>query len=650
MNVSDLRFKTIFVNLLLFCIFLGYLAINAGPVWVQFELRTDHDDMAKLYMHHGTPGYEAFSQPYPMLKGVRRIAYRLPPYWKGSDLRLDPGDQGQQYGILRAHWYGGFLDRTQPLDELSALSGQLVSSTENAGEWVASADAQIRIPSVSPQWRQAALVTAYAPAFLLLFALGYAGWRRRIGPVGVASIYVAAIGLTYCYFCLRFGANLPVFDDWRYVLPGPLSLIQGHWQWLLATGNDTYFLTGQIIDFLCLELFNIDFLPIRVVALALLLLNVWWVRKTVIAVNADRWLVAAMAITLCIWSFIAGRLWGGSAMAYHQAIPTFCSSLMLVHLVGAQGMLRPRYNWFLLVGAALASGLAYISGGLMVIALGSAVLLVGAAGRLLPNRRAIMFAGVAILLLGVGLMAFQFGMVTHYQGSLLDHNHAVSSVYPNDRRFWLSFFAQFGSGFGYAGYSGWIDAGLTALAVVPALLIGSRLLLSLRQRAAVIERPGLILVVVYAGAASIIYAGVVAFGRAGFVDVAAAPEMMTAMAKSRLLFWPISALLPFFFLGWMEISDRFDRKRILAVAVAALFLYPKSPAPFDLITSFDYMATKSVNGAYCAAAGIQRGDAVIGCPEAAGDDRDLAQGIAIMHARNAKLYRELESFETVPKH
>lgn len=321
---------------------------------------------------------------------------------------------------------------------------------------------------------------------------------------------------------------------------------------------------------------------------------------------------------------------------------------MLVHLVGARGSLRPQYNWFLLFGAALASGLAYISGGMMVIAMGAAAFLVGFAGKLLPNRRAILHASIVISVLGVSLMAFQFGMVGYFQGSLIDHNHAVSSVYPDDLRFWLSFFAQFGSGFGYAGYSGWIDASLTALAITPAMVVGSRLLLSLRKGGANIESPGLILVILYAGTASIIYAGIVAFGRAGFVDASAAPEMITASAKSRLLFWPISALLPLFFLGWVELSDHFDRKRVLAVVIAGLFLYPKSPMPFDLITSFDFMATKSVNGAYCVAARIQNGDSVIACPEAAGDSRDLAQGVAIMRARDARLYRKLESYETKP--
>ncbi len=641
MKIDKTLVSSLAINFVLFLLLGGYLAINAGPAWVFMEVRSDHEDMAQLYMHNGTRGYEKFSQPYPLLAGVRRIAYRLPPYWHGSDLRLDPGSNGNQNGILSIDWYSGFLHWNQPLDQLRASAGSLVDGADG-GERTASADAQIVVPAVSAVWRNVALATAYAPAPLLFVAVGFLAWRRRIPPTTVATIYLAAIAATYLYFCLRFGANLPVFDDWRYVIPSNMSLLQGNWQWLLATGNDTYFLTGQVIDFIVLQLSGFNFLPLRIVALGLLLLNIWWVRGIVLRTSPEKGAGAAIAISLCAWSFVAGRLWGGSTMAYHQALPTIFSSLMMLHLIGPSGQFRQKYSALLLILAAAASGLAYISGGVMVMALGASTLFIGFFSAPPTHRKVLLGTGSLLLVAGAILLGIQFAMVDHYQGSLLQHNHAVDSVYPNDRRFWLSFFAQFGLAFGYSGTSVLLDAALAVLAITPAVILAIRLLTGYGDKRS--DRPGLLLVILYSGVAATLYAGIVAFGRAGFIDPLAAPEMIAAVAKGRLLFWPITALIPFFFLSWMELTRRWNRTHVFTVLVGGMFLWPKAPMAFDLITSFDFMASKSINGAYCVANAMARNAPTIACPDAAGDARDLSGAIRQLREKETHLYEQLEAF------
>lgn len=452
MKIDKARGWALALNFAFFGWVLVYLALAAAPTWLFVGIHSEKAGLARLFVKHEGIWDIARSAVYPVEAGTSRLAFRVSALGGDEEIRFDPGD-ASRYELVRLRWHAGFLDRESPLADVKAMSG-LVKMADN--KLVAQTDGpplQLSLPQLPAATRQLAMLSVFAPALVIFGLLSWLTYRGRAGPIAVATTYVVVIALVYAYFCLHMGAQIPVFDDWRYVLPGPLSLIDGHWSWMLATGNDTFFLTGQIIDYICLALFNVDFMPIRWVALGLLVLNVWWVRRTVIAVSDGQRIFAAIAIMLCVWSFVGGRLWGGTSMAYHQALPTLFSSLILLHLVGPTGSLRQRYRYTLLIGAAIASGLAYISGGMMVIAMALSALFVGIAGREGEGFRALRNTGIVLLIAGIALMAFQLGMVGHYQGSLVEHNHAAASVYPNDRRFWLSAIAQFGMAMGYSGQS-----------------------------------------------------------------------------------------------------------------------------------------------------------------------------------------------------
>ena len=639
MKIDRARGWALVLNFAFFGWVFAYLALAAAPTWLFVDLHAEKAGLTRLFVKHDGIWDIARSAVYPVEAGTSRLAFRTSALGGNEEIRFDPGDSGR-YELLRLRWHAGFLDHESSLSDVKALSGSVTSTGNRVIAQTDGPPLQLSLPQLPATTRQLATLSVFAPALLIFGLLSWLAYRGRAGPIAIATTYVVVIALVYAYFCLHLGAQLPVFDDWRYVLPGPLSLIEGHWSWMLATGNDTFFLTGQIIDYLCLALFNVDFMPIRWVALGLLVLNVWWVRRTVIAISDGHRIWAAIAIMLCVWSFVGGRLWGGTSMAYHQALPTLFSSLILLHLVGPTGNLRRHYRYILLLGAAVASGLAYISGGMMVIAMGLSALFVGLAGRNSEGFLALRNSGIALLVAGITLMAFQLAMVGHYQGSLVEHNHAAASVYPNDRRFWWSAIAQFGMALGYSGQSPWINAGLALIAIVPGAIIAVGVIVRWHNGQS-IERPGLVLAIIYATVAATIYAAVVAFGRAGFIDAGAPAADVIAVAKARLLFWPISALLPFLFLGWVEATRNWGHRRLIPALMAIVFLVPKSTWPLDMVLNLDPMAAKSINGAYCIAEKLEAEEPSVVCPDASGNNAELAPGLQIMMRDDAKLIRDI---------
>ena len=101
-----------------------------------------------------------------------------------------------------------------------------------------------------------------------------------------------------------------------------------------------FFLTNQVLDFLVLKFSNVDFLWLRAVAAALLLLQMAVQYRVVSRAGQASPVVAAVAVALGIWSLSAGAYWYGTAIAYQQALPTLFGTLMLVQFVARDGSIR----------------------------------------------------------------------------------------------------------------------------------------------------------------------------------------------------------------------------------------------------------------------------------------------------------------------
>ena len=655
MDASVSRGPVFCFALFIGALLIGFIAFNAAPLWLSVDILTDADDTAQVfYSPHGAWSEEQ-SVLDPVHPALTRTLLRLPGFLQWTEtVRFDPGRRAATYRILGVRWFRGFLNCDIPLDTVaSGRDGMPITLRDGQLELIATdTDPQLIIPMPGFGWQAASLLWPTGIVILGVAGLWVAVWRRRIGLLAMANICVAIAAIFYCVTLTQHGAHLPLYDDWRYMSLTSFDLFEGGGRWMRMVGNDTYFLTGQVLDFVTLWLTHGNFEILRLVALGLLLLQVGLTLRVLARVTGavTPWL-AAPAIVLVAWSLSSNSYWGSAVIAYHQFLPVLCGTLLLVPLIGADGQLRTRFNHVAIVLLCFASGLAYISGGLITLCLGLGFLL-AQADVVRRDWRAPMLRGARLIVgWGATLLALQLTLVTIQQGSLLDHTHATQSVLPTDHRFWLFAYAQFGRALGYNGVSPLVDAGLTLLALFPtAVIAGERIAFGF-LRGVPAQRPAMSALALYAGIAAIAYAAVVALGRAGFGAPDAPVAAMIELAKSRFHYWPVAALMPFLWLGWIDLALRWrDRLPRAAIAMAALvMLAPKSSRDWDLLEFMRFPVTTTARGGYCIATHLQENPrAPFDCLDMTGTPMNLSPVMQKLHERDSVLYRQLERFEHTP--
>ncbi len=639
------RLRTLGFGTVLWAIASIYFAVNTLPTRLVVDLVVDAADVAQLFYSSDGVWSETEAESRTLVPGWNRVTFTLPPQRLGEKVRFDPGRNVATYRILAMRWKRGGIDHALSLNELvnprPAIESVSVANDElqlRSGD----DDAQLLVPMPGWSWWViSALLPLGVPAVGLLLLLYVGICRRNVDALRMAAVFLGICALFYFVACITVGPRLPLNDDWRYLYPGPFSLIDGSSQWLTVAGNDTYFLTNQLLDFVVLKFSNVDFFWLRNVALALLILQLVMQYRVISRAANLRPMVAAISVALGIWSLASGAYWGWTAIAYQQALPMIFGTLMLAHLVAQDGSLRSRISLPLLMLCCLGSGLSYISGGMLIMSLGAAVLLMPDWRRPVAGTRQ---TGLILLGLGAALLILQLVIVSRLQGSLLEHNHAVASVYPNDRRFWLFFFSLYGRALGYTGTYAAIDILLTLLTLFPAVLFGLERLRVLRGKNNLPLNPTWQMLALYAGIGSITYAAMVAFGRAGFISANGSVVDIVTVGKLRFHFWPIAVMLPYAWLGWMEIAQRLQRgTHALAALVATLLLMPKSLVAFGhtsyLIAADDLTRT----GAHCVVAHlteIQANHPVV-CTALTASQLDMGVMVRPLRLRNSPMYLTL---------
>lgn len=619
-----------------------YLAVNLVPTRLLVEMSVDADDTAQVYFSSEQHWNDAQSRSMPVFKGYNRVVFTLPLVRLGSSVRLDPGLHAASYRILSISWLRGGISTSIPLSSISnprSAAGRLKIENRQLVLQSDDQDPQLIVPA--PDWPSTLASLAVWPGLPLLgLVLVYFARRRNIGRVRMSACFIAACALFYLSYLLHFGPILPHYDDWRYINSDPSNLIDGGWEWMTIASNDTFFLTGQLLDFLVLKLSNADFFWVRVLGLALLMLQLLAQYRVVSRTASERPSVAAIAVALGIWSLASTAYWGGTAMAYQQALPTVIGTLCLWQLCGKDGRFNARFSVLLLAACGLASGLSYISGGVLLMSLGLACAAV--ANRLTPARADPPSRAAWILfIIGAAALALQLVMVTRVQGSLLEHNHAVASTYPNDPRFWLFFFALYGRALGYTGPYTLIDVALAALTLFPAAFYVVGRLAGARGTAIPDSRRAWVMLAIYAGIGSATYAGIVAFGRSGFVPETASAAEIVLFGKSRFHYWPIAAMMPYAWLGWAALTERMkSRSAALYRTIACLLLLPKSATAFDHNPALLYTRSMTKTGAHCVVehlADINNGQPVA-CFQITGGNYDVGPAIRRLQARQSPSY------------
>lgn len=616
-----------------------FFVSNAGHVELHLSLESGDADVAQTYYSFNGQWNEADSIKTPLIKGTNKIVVPLPGLFAGSAVRFDPGQKPGNFRLTEAFWNVGASRIPIVYSSIGNAHADASDMTPSSDDLRLSArdnDPQLIVPT-PPLMARAGNVTQPL-AFSVVALIGFIAAYRRVSLSAIAAGIIACCGILFFYTCASLGPRLPLFDDWRYVLPGRFNLIDG-WTWLRVVGNDTYFLTNQLLDWLVLRLTNVDFYALRLVAVAILMLQIALQIRILLRTARGRPFIGAVAVATTVMSLAAGAYWSGDAtIAYQQALPTLFGTVLLGFFLRPEDAnLRP-FAIAAIVVCCLASGLSYISGGVL---LGS----LGAAAFLAYRRHSSSLTRTALLILGMGVALFvlQFVLVTLQQGSLMEHSHRAETVFPNDRRFWIFFVALFGRALGYRGTFIPLDVICTAIVLAPAFVIGLR---ALRGSTSDSNTPRLwSLLALYAGFGAGTYAAIVAFGRAGFAPDTTTAAMITTMGKGRFHFWPIAAMIPYVWLGWMTCVSRLPRYVAGAITTiaAAVLVAPKSMSMFDNASHLREIAGREHEGARCVVAHLDDLEATrpVECKVLTVLPLDIGPTLRMLRDRHSPIYRQL---------
>ncbi|MFT3778218.1 MAG: hypothetical protein QM772_08065 [Ottowia sp.] len=340
---------------------------------------------------------------------------------------------------------------------------------------------------------------------------------------------------------LRWGTDLPYFDDWRaYDLGNARSLAPAR---LFEAVNNTISPVGMALEALAQRWLGGNPLPYQTLSMLGVLGGLLWMQWRLLGWVAGDPRLRALLFALCFFMLQAGSYWGEQNLAYHQALP-------LLALLGAACLLAragwPGGGWRLAVFAlGLAAGLSYVSGAIGALVMGAGWLLLG---RLLPPRALaarLRAGGAAVLLAGAATSALQIYLT---RGVAQDRRHQYMELtWPHSADFWAYLAGKLGrsTGQGFASTAAeaaWVA--LLALALLAAAGFALRGVLapgrpgSARQRrfAAVFLPLGCVVAA---------YLMIVGLGRAGLRDASVdGVEAVFRFGYLRFHFFWVTLLLP----------------------------------------------------------------------------------------------------------
>lgn len=451
-------------------------------------------------------------------------------------------------------------------------------------------------------------------------------WRRTAIAV-LALLPVASLALA-AFSWLRFGMDLPLWDDWRTYRNGTAGSLAP--AYLFAPENDTLYPVGKALDALAFRFLDgntVAYQLLSMLAVLGLLLALQW--RLLRASLGDR-LPAASAFVLTLFMLQPETYWGLQNLAFHQAIPLVCCLAALVVVLGA----RWQRGWSVaaLVLLALLAGFSYISGAFAMLAVALVLLL--AAPFIQPAERApLLRGGLALALPAAAATLAQIWVIAVVQRGT--HLAEVPLALPTEPAFWAFLLGKIGRSLMLPVDRPWLSLAVTAtVALLAAAVFGRQVHRLVRGAPKPLAdvRPGLVYVAL--GAAVFAYLLIIAAGRTHLRP----PEVETfveffGLGFRRFHFFWVTLLWPWLAAAlWAMLPRRigqpvrFGLLVVPALIVAALFEAGAFRHPAYYRHTMDARAA----GTRCLLAQLQRGQG-IDCPEL--DPADLT--LAVVNGKQA---------------
>ena len=305
---------------------------------------------------------------------------------------------------------------------------------------------------------------------------------------------------------LRFGIDMPWYDDWRTYDGGWAGSLALHH--LFQAINYTLSPVGIALDALAQRLLDGNAIAYQFVSMAAVLGGLLWLQwKLLNAALGDRG-KAALCFALTLPMLQPGSYWGLENLAYHQALPLLFTGAALWLMLREDLIARARGP--ILAALALLAGLSYISGAFGALAAG--LTLLALAGLQRPPSRFGLARDAAWFTAGAAVatvVQFKLAFLAH-QGT----SAAVPLAMPWHGAFWWYALGKVARALVLPAGHVVFSLALTVGALAASMAAAARLVVGVRAGA---SEPGRRTAIVFLALAAMIatYLGMVAAGRAG---------------------------------------------------------------------------------------------------------------------------------------
>jgi putative flippase GtrA len=261
-------------------------------------------------------------------------------------------------------------------------------------------------------------------------------WAVRIAMPVLIGLPLMSLAINAVAW-LRFGIDLPFFDDWRGYDSGDIDSFD--LPYLFRPVNDTLTPIGFALDALAQRLIDGNSVLYQLFSmlavLGTLLLLQWKLLRSTLG---DPWRTA-LCFVFTLLMLQPGSYWGRENLAYQQALPIV---LILAALWVTTALpWRDRWNVPIVFLLGLLAGFSYISGAFGALAAGVAVIAIALVPRNLAGRARTLRAGASLAVAGaaVSWAQFYYAIAPQKGGT---HQSGKPLALPIEPEFWLYYLGK----------------------------------------------------------------------------------------------------------------------------------------------------------------------------------------------------------------
>lgn len=431
--------------------------------------------------------------------------------------------------------------------------------------------------------------------------------RRLLVALPLLSLALGALAW------LRYGLDLPWFDDWRGYAEGNIHSLK--LSYLFRPINDTLSPVGFALDALAQRYLDGNSIAYQFLSMVVVLGSLLWLQWKLLNKALGNSLHVAICFFFTVLMLQPGSYWGLENLAYYQCLP-------LVFILGAIWIIvcsdeRKTWHSAVVFGLGLLAGFTYISGAFSAFAAGIALIGVARICYGGDGRRHVMRGAIWFTLASGFAVAVQFYFsVLKFQGT-----HAgIPMAFPSQAEFWFFYLGKMGRSLLLTKMMPAAALVIAALACIAAVVMAVFVVRRASAPQSNVQDKRLAAIYVSVAAVVFVYMMLVAAGRTNFRP----PEMHGLMdifthAFTRFHFFWATLLWPWLVAAILVMVHRFAWSRQAAVQwtgvalVLVLVVLTFEGRAYSHMRSHRIVAGSRISVAHCLLQELQKGGEVR-CP------------------------------------